>query len=104
MSRLRWLLTGLITGIGLVGLPGFAQTNAPATTITPSPELKQELESSGDPPEAQKIEAESQQLQLQIQGQPTPAVELGIPPLNDPTLLKLEQGEAGPDPDPADAF
>jgi hypothetical protein len=77
-------------------------------TITPSPELKQELESSGDPPEAQKIDAESQQLQLQlqlqIQGQPTPAVKLGILPLNDPTLLKLEQGEAGPDPDPADAF
>jgi len=93
MSKLCWLLTGLITGMELVGFPGFAQT------ITPSPELKKELESSGDPPEAQKIEAESKRLQLEIQGQPAPAVELDVP-----NLLQLEKGEAGPDPDPADAF
>ena len=72
MSKLCWLFTGLITGMELVGFPGFAQT------ITPSPELKKkELESSSHPPEVQKIEAESQQ--LQIPGQPT--------------LRPLEQGE-----------
>ncbi|MEN9216711.1 MAG: hypothetical protein Q6K90_05255 [Gloeomargarita sp. HHBFW_bins_162] len=75
-----------------------------AETITPNPDLKKELESSGDPSETQKIEAESKKLQMQIQGQPTPVVEFDDFPLNDPTLMKLEQGEAGPDPDPADAF
>ena len=50
------------------------------------------IESSGDPPEVQKIEAESQQLQ-------TPGVELGAPTLLE---LPIQKGNVGSD--PADAF
>jgi hypothetical protein len=67
--------------------PTLVSQNLKTTTLT-----YLAIESSGDPPEVQKIEAESQQLQ-------TPGVELGAPTL---LQLPIQKGNVGSD--PADAF